>query len=279
MLGQHPDMYGLPELHLFTGETLNDLHTLYKIAGPRRQDGLVRVVAELYMKKQTQQTVFLAKQWMKKNGTMTTAEVFQEIMNAVAPRIVVEKSVTTIWRIAHLERLKRYFPDARYLHLSRHPRGQSASMIEVLEREPNLKKDLLDESVHPPVVDPQLFWLRIHTTILDFLKEIPAANQYHVRGEDVVVDPDTTLEEIATWLGVRTDAEAIEAMKHPETSPYSTLGPPNAPFGADPKFLQDPALRPARASQRSLDGPLAWRDDVPGFCNAVKEVATALGYE
>lgn len=279
MLGQHPDMYGLPELHLFTGETLNDLHTLYKIAGPRRQDGLVRVVAELYMKKQTQQTVFLAKQWMKKNGTMTTAEVFEKIMNTVAPRIVVEKSVTTIWRIAHLERLKRYFPDARYLHLSRHPRGQSASMIEVLEREPNLKKDFLDESVHPPVVDPQLFWLRIHTTILDFLKKIPAANQYHVRGEDVVVDPDTSLEEIATWLGVRTDAEAIEAMKHPETSPYSTLGPPNAPFGADPKFLQDPALRPARASKRSLDGPLAWRDDVPGFCNAVKEVATALGYE
>lgn len=279
MLGQHPDMYGLPELHLFAGETLNDLFTLYKIAGPRRQDGLMRVVAELYMKKQTQQAVFLAKQWMKKNAEMTTADVFQKIMDTVAPRIVVEKSVTTVWRSTHLERVKRYFPDARYLHLSRHPRGQSSSMIEVLEREPYLKKDFLDKSVHPPIIDPQLFWLRIHTTILDFLEDIPEENQYHARGEEVVVDPGTKLAEICEWLGIRTDQAAIEAMKHPEESPYSKLGPPNAPFGSDPKFLQSPGLRPARASKQSLAGPLSWRDDIPGFTDDVKAVAESLGYD
>jgi hypothetical protein len=279
MLGQHPDMYGLPELHLFAGDTLYDLYTLYKIAGARRQDGLMRVVAELYMKKQTKQTVFLAQQWMKKNAEMSTAEVFQKIMDTLAPRIAVEKSVTTVWRARHLERVKKSFPDARYLHLSRHPRAQSASMIEVLEREPYLKKDFLDHSIHPPVVDPQFFWLRIHSTILDYLEGIPADNQYHVRGEDVIVDPDAKLAEIAGWLGIRTDAAAIEAMKHPEASPYSRLGPPNAPFGSDPKFLQSPELRPGRASKQSLEGSLAWRDDIEGFSDEVRSVAMALGYE
>ena len=49
-----------------------------------------------------------------------------------------------------------------------------------------------------------------------------------VRGEDLLGEPDTYLRKIAEWLGLRTDEEAIEAMKHPEQSPYACIGPENA---------------------------------------------------
>ena len=66
-------------------------------------------------------------------------------------------------------------------------------------------------------------------------------------------------------------------MKHPERSPLSTVGPPNAPCGSDPKFLQKPELRPARVKPQSLDGPLSWRDDV-GFSEEVRALAHEFGY-
>ena len=79
---------------------------------------------------------------------------------------------------------------------------------------------------------------------------------------------------------VRTDGAAIEAMKHPERSPYAFLGPPRARYGADAYFLQDPILRPARAGEHmSLEGPLEWRSDQAGFCEEVKVLARNFGYE
>ena len=33
MVGQHPQLYGLPEVHLFTTETVGELFYFYKLAG------------------------------------------------------------------------------------------------------------------------------------------------------------------------------------------------------------------------------------------------------
>lgn len=279
MLGQHPEAYGLPELHLFVGDTVRDLFVLYKVAGPRRQDGLLRVIAELFLKGQNPKSVQLAKQWLITHTDTPTAEVFQKIIDKAAPKRVVEKSVTTVWRPNHLERLGKNFPGARFIHLTRHPRAQGQSMIEVVEKDRAIRKEVMDFSVAPPVVDPQVLWYRIHSQIVDFLADVPPEQQLRVRGEDVLVEPDQELRRIADWLGLRTDDEAIEEMKHPERSPYSKLGPPNAPFGSDPKFIKEPALRPARARTESLEGPLAWREDGAGFADNVKELAARLGYQ
>jgi hypothetical protein len=279
MLGQHPQTYGLPELHLFVGDTVRDLFVLYKVAGPRRQDGLLRAIAELFMQKQTAKTVQLAKQWLLTHLDTPTSEVFEKIITKAAPRRVVEKSVTTVWRPNHLQRLGEHFPNAYFIHLTRHPRAQSESMIEVVKTDRAVRKEVLDYSVAPPVVDPQVLWYKIHLNIVDFLSKVPPPQQLRVRGEDVLVDPDKELPKIAEWLGLRTDKEAVEHMKHPEASPFSKLGPPNAPFGSDPKFIKEPALRPARAKAQSLEGALGWREDGQGFADNVKELARLFGYE
>ncbi|MCB1700662.1 MAG: sulfotransferase [Halioglobus sp.] len=279
MLGQHPQMYGLPEVHLFVADTVGELFFYYKITGPRRSHGLLRTIAEVYMKTQNKKTIDLAKAWLIKNKNMPTAEVFHKIVSKIDPKIIVEKSVTTVWKPANLQRVEKVIPNARYIHLTRHPRGQCESMMEALETESGLTPQMQDHSTTPPTTDPQILWYNINSNIVDFLKDIPKERHMRIRGEDVLQNPDKHLREMSEWLGLRTDDEAIDEMKHPERSPFSKLGPPNAPFGNDPKFIKDPALRPARAKSQSLEGSLSWRDDIPGFTDEVKAMAKSFGYE
>jgi hypothetical protein len=93
------------------------------------------------------------------------------------------------------------------------------------------------------------------------------------------MNPDLYLAEVVEWLGLRTDEQAIEEMKHPERSPFASVGPINAPFGNDGKFLHDPRLRPLRPGKEpSLEGPLAWREDGKGFSPEVMQLAAEFGY-
>jgi len=80
-------------------------------------------------------------------------------------------------------------------------------------------------------------------------------------------------------MGLSSDAEAIEQMKHPERSPYAQLGPPGARFGNDRFFLENPVLHPERAEPQSLDGPLPWREDGREFLPEVKALAREFRYE
>jgi hypothetical protein len=278
MLGQHPQMYGLPEVHLFAAETIGELFHFYRIAGRRRQHGLLRVIAELYMGQQTVQTIELARLWLWRHMDVETGSLFKRLIARVAPRIIVEKSVSTIWRPENLERLGKTFPNARFIHLTRHPRPQCESMLEAAKHERPLARQMLDDSTEPPTIDPQILWYKHNSNIMRFLAAVPVERRLHVRGEDLLHDPDTSLRQIAAWLGLQTDAAAIEAMKHPERSPFAVVGPINALFGNDPKFLKDPVLRLSRAQPQSLQGPLSWRGDVDGFLPEVTELAMEFAY-
>ena len=115
--------------------------------------------------------------------------------------------------------------------------------------------------------------------IVTFLDRLPEGQKTRVRGEDLLSEPDPYLREIAEWLGLRTDEEAIEAMRHPEQSPYACFGPVNAPFGNNRGFLKEPALRRnPPAKKPKLEGALSWQDDARGLPTEVKELAREFGY-
>ena len=100
-----------------------------------------------------------------------------------------------------------------------------------------------------------------------------------VRGEALLTDPDKHLPVIAEWLGLRTDREAVEAMKHPERSPFAGFGPINAGGGGDGGFFRNPVLRPFRDDPSiTLEGPVPWRKDGKGFTPEVVQLASEFGY-
>jgi sulfotransferase family protein len=297
MIGQHPQTYGLPELELFAAETMAEWWGLCAKATFPRVHGSLRAVAEIFFGEQTEETVKLARGWLRRRSHVTTGYFLELLADQVRPRILVEKSTSNVYRHKFMGRAYNMFPGARFIHLVRHPHGHGKSVMKFLaerEKQGSVPPDhwmhrLAAFSTPAPRdgingdrdrhADPQRAWHALHTNICRFLQSVPPAQQLRVRGEDVLSDPDTKLGEIAGWLGLRTDEEAIEEMKHPERSPYACFGPRGARYGNDRFFLEDPVLRPARVELHSLDTSPSWRTDGPGFLPEVKRLAREFGYE
>jgi hypothetical protein len=279
MLGQHPGMYGLPEVNLFVAETMAERQGL--LARPRwGEHGLWRTIAQLFGKEQTFQTILLARRWLDIRAECSCVSVFRELAVKLSPRILVDKSPRSIVRCEYLQRIQRAFPNTRYIHLLRHPRSFGESILRLGGKRVAEWMDAVDYSTEPPTPDVQKSWYTLHMNIITFLAGVPAKQQKRIRGEDFLAKPDAYLREIAKWLSLSAEREAIEAMKHPEQSPYACFGPPNARFGSDPGFLEAPALRPASPDKElTLEGPLSWRQDEREFSPEVKELAREFGYK
>jgi hypothetical protein len=292
MLGQHPDLYGFPETQLFTTETIAEKIKIDPQAPDRIRNGLLRVVAQLYFGEQTESSVTLARAWLRRRAHLTTGYVFELLARRVYPLTPVEKSPDYVYDINSFRRAFNFFPNARFIHLLRHPRGYCESNLRYYQglREPPPPWMLCGKEISgvsgsdgkdrgdPTFLDPQRGWFLHNIRIRKFLESVPQAQKVCVRGEDLLCDPDRGLSRIANWLGVPADPEAIEGMKHPERSDYAFIGPRNARYGNSPSFLDNPTLRPEMAKSHSLDGSLPWRPDNCGFLPPVRELAAEYGY-
>lgn len=96
-------------------------------------------------------------------------------------------------------------------------------------------------------------------------------------GESFLENPAAHLPDLCQWLGIASDEQALNEMLHPERSPFASLGPRNAPFGTDPSFIRNPALRKFAPKPTSLEGPVAMPGD-PLFSDELKQYARELGY-
>jgi len=288
MLGQHPALYGLPEVNLFAADTYGGLVATVYNARPGFRHGLLRAVAQLGLGEQSVANVDAASSWLEENRNITTTEIFSDLAAWAAPRRLVDKSPLYTYSAESLARIETGCPDALYLHLTRHPRATCESVyrlrIEIRERLgrriPALRgsaKPLMDERI-AELEDPESLWLKPHEHIMNFLEGIAPERQRRIRGEVFMTDPDRHLGPICEWLGVSSDRQAIAAMKHPETSPYARFGPVNALFGNDPSFLESPELRPYTARELSLEGPLEHGEGAV-LNGAIAQRARQLGYE
>jgi hypothetical protein len=282
MLGQHPQMYGFPELNLNLADTLGEWWQ--KLADRRftrvHTTGLLRSVAQLYFGAQTEETIGEATQWIQQRLSWSTADVLRALMERIAPRIPVEKSPLLATQPAAMQRLLRSFPNAHFIHLVRHPRSTCKSLLnpEIAGGQLNLSARCRDYSTNPPTVDPQMLWYDAHREITAFMDRVPTAQRMLVLGEEFLSQPEAYLRDIAGWLGLRTDPAAIDEMMHPERSPYAHFGPRSAALGNDPGFLQRPEFRPFRRTAESLDEALPWRPDGCGFLLEVRALAREFGY-
>ena len=306
MLGQHPQMFGLPETHLFVDETMEQWWARAAQETYQMAHGLLRSVAQVCFGQQTEESVRLATAWLRRRSPHTSGMVFEELAREVHPLILVDKSPSMVYGIETMRRAHQFFPEARFIHLVRHPRGYCESVLRYLdilmrpEYQPRGRKTEIGEapawithlasfprsSIHHHTyaesaaeLDPQGGWYVLNMNVLTFLKSISKSHWITVRGEDLLAEPQEGLRWIAEWLGLRADIEAVEQMTHPEQSPFARFGPPGARLGNDILFLERPALRRTRAREQSLEGPLSWRPDGGSFLPDVVELSRYLGYQ
>jgi hypothetical protein len=128
------------------------------------------------------------------------------------------------------------------------------------------------------VLDPQRAWYLRHSTVRAFTLTLPAERTRLVRAEALLGSPARELRRLCKWLGVSATDQAVAEMMHPERSPFATLGPAGARFGADPKFLDSPKLRLSRNKTLPLDGPVPWLDGRETLSPEVVKLAKEFGY-
>jgi hypothetical protein len=281
MIGQHPQTFGLPELNLFNVEMVKDLWRRVSddIGGDsNRRHGLLRSVAEIYAGEQTSAAITMAEHWAAAREDEETGEVYRELVAKLDPLVTVEKSPAYTVSMKRLCRIFKTFPDARFIHLVRHPIPQCKSVMNLNDGIFALFVNAFDFEEDRAIVDPQIAWHDLNINILNFLEMVPRDQHMRILGEKFMEHPRESLAAICRWLGIRNDEDAIEEMMHPERSPFACFGPVNALFGNDPNFLRGPTFRQHTPKIPPLDGALAWRDDGKRLRPEVVALAREFGY-
>jgi hypothetical protein len=254
LLGCHPQLYAFPELLLSSFDTVDEWLTQDTPGSSfyqARTSGLVRAFAELRFGGQTEAGVAATWRHLESLRGQPVRVLLDELLAAVAPAIGVEKSPDAAVVPGALWRLRRWYPKARFIHLLRHPVATCESQVRHWAGGEEWWRGDPERWVPFGLISDR-------RRIMAFLSGLPADRWRSVRGEDVVDDPAATLRPVLAWLRLRTDAASLDALRHPERSPYARVGPTGATGGNDPSFQASPTLRPARRSA-SLSLPPGWR--------------------
>lgn len=282
MLGQHPETYGLPELNIFLHQKLSDIWQAGRGGNAfdsRLRHGLLRAIAQVYFGDQNDEAIEGAERWCFARQDRLCKDIINELRAKIAPFHIVEKSPGYTFRIEHMRTIYESCPDAKFLFLTRHPIKQCESTMALSDGTfPKVANSIVYEN-GKAILEPQVAWHDLNLNILEFLETyVPQDQQLRVRGEEILANPVDELQKICRWAGIRDDAEAIDAMMHPETSPFACFGPISSLFGNDPNFLRNPSFRPHVPKVPPLDAKLSWRDDGQGLYPQVIELAKEFGY-
>jgi Sulfotransferase family len=290
MLAQHPRLYGLMETQLFARDTLS---TWWEDFGTNAHShGLLRSVAAMVFGEQTPKAVNGAKRWLWKRVEHRTASIFEELTGVIFPLIPIDNSPIITFRAEHMERVLESFPEARFLHLTRHPVAYGQSLLRFFQasashRPPNQTAALLrnSESIffglndsESSTLDPQDPWYIRHSGIVSFTSRLSAAQHMRIRVEDLAVESADTLRAIAAWMGVCGEYSSVDKMMHPERWPFAAIGPWNARLGGDQEFLRSPTVPADSGDGYTVEGPVPWREDAAEFKEEVRRLAREFGY-
>jgi hypothetical protein len=276
MLGQHPSLYGFPELRLFRAVTVGGLlvEPAFGQGMPARERaaGLVRALAQLHEGEQSREAVDRAFRWLEDRAEWRVASILEHLLELISPLVGVEKSPETSSSDAAMRRMSEAFPGARYVHLVRHPCSTVTSMVDAW-------RGLSYWNVPQEMAARYCLevWYRQHRRIAAFGAGISPERFLRVRAEDVVNRPYEVLPTICRWLAVDASEESIRQMTAPERSCYAAPGPPNAFGGYDPKFLERPQLH-SLPHPSSLAPPAGSTCDRSLYLAAV-EYARRFGYD
>jgi Sulfotransferase family len=247
VLAGHPEIYGFPELLIFSARTIGDILSAKvwsKASGRRlnvRLSGVCRTIAELHEGSQEQDAVERALRWLAERHNWPSTRFFDHLLCLIGPRIPVEKSPDTVMRDENLADCLEAYPNAKYIHLTRHPVTAQQSIMEQLAR--------FDPSMSFPtrVASAASVWYLSHLRIARALQHLPRDRWLRLRGEDLLTEPRACLPVILDWLDLTYDQGVIDGMLRTERWSYAGTGPPGWLYGGDHKFMMSPELRPVPA--------------------------------
>ena len=277
MIGNHPEMIGLPETNLFRDATLGALFQRFeKGANRQRRGGLLRTIAHFHDGAQTEETITKASRFLEAHLDWTYRDIADYLVKITAPRGIVEKSISTCREPETLARVRECWPNALFLHITRHPEAIVKSMhSRIAGAIENGKGRRLQRMLGDHTLDE--YYIGYSTTILEFMATLPAGTSMNLRGEDYLTDARSYNRDICTWAGLRNDDEAVEAMMHPENNPFAHVGPESAKGGMSSTFLKSPFY----SGEPVPVNPMSFQADDPDLTDVQRStvlLGNRLGY-
>lgn len=275
-LGQHPQLYALPELRLFMADTVGELLNIFELSQGPQIDGLLRAVAQIEFGAQNDAGIDAARDWLKKHAELSVGGLLQELARRVAPARLVIPDAESPLRPMDLRRLQRHASGAQVVHLLRHPWTQGILLSTWARERLFVPSDYKDHGWKPLIIDPQIPWLRANQNIE---RAFPAPLQ-RLSIETLDIDPLAVRTALCRALGLQTSDATLNAMAQPQQWLFHGLGPRNAPYGLEPDAFEPYSEADLKlAAQACFDLPLPWRPDSDGFAPEVIDLARSYGMD
>ncbi len=226
MLAGHSGLFSPQELYLAPFRTMRDYDDF--LQGTVLNMGLVGTIAEVISRTGSWN---LYRQWVREEKP--TAEIYEFFRERIGGRILVDKSPLFFPPLAVLRRLARHYPNARFIHLIRHPISCIGSYIQ--ERFQGIFKETA-------TVDPydaaEWCWTRVNEGIATFASEIPANRMVQVYFEDLAEDPERVMRRLCPALGLPYEPAVLEPYSgHRMVAGGFQIGDPN--FTRHKKIVAD----------------------------------------
>jgi len=247
MIGQHPQLHAFPELQIFIDETMEEMITRNQERFRRLASaGAIRSIAQVHEQQQTDESCTRAWLWIQKHRHWTSREFFNYLLGKIDPLIGIEKTPVNTWKLSRLQRILRWYPNAKFLHLTRSVNSNAKSLTEFIKEQDKLLKRKPSNELTGRALSreyPASVWHICHRNIMTIRPLIKQGNYIRVKGEDLLNQPKTILTLLCNWLNIDHNDTAIEAMLRPHESPYAFVGPRIAVGGNDGKFMRNPVFR------------------------------------
>jgi len=241
MLAGHPGLFAAPELQLLGFETLRERREAYQGAHALWLEGGIRALMEVHHCDDDGAKRIMSD--FEARG-LTTREFYRYLQEAIAGRMLVDKSPSYAMDPHALARAERDFADPVYIHLVRHPYAMVTS-FEGYHMEQVL---YLREHRYSPRQLGELVWLVSHRNIVDFLADIPQRRQHMIRYEELVTRPHLVMQEMCARLGIPFDEGLLRPYENLDRKMTDGLKPDSTPMG-DTHLFQYQSISPRAAAR------------------------------
>ncbi len=204
ILGGHSQLFAPPELELLSFETLRERKKTFCGQYSFWLEGTIRAVMQA-RGCNAHEAIQIMEDCERQN--LTTQEFYHLLQQWIGDKIVVDKTPCYALNPAALERAEKYFDNARYIHLLRHP----CAMVRSWERAKTDQVIYWKPQEFSGRELAEMVWLICNQNILEFLKQVPSHRKCTVKFEELVKHPKIVAQALCQYL----DLEFEEQMLRP----------------------------------------------------------------
>ncbi len=272
ILNAHPQFFAPQGLFLLEYTNLRERKESLQKQPLFLEGGLLSTIEHLWQVDEVEAQK-IVDEWFKKG--LPIQKVYQKIQEKCSPRILVERGTRYGLNIHVLQRAERMFQNVKYIHLVRHPYSVLRSGGSLLKKTIMLQSVLSDEDMGN--IDKSLHdlidwtWATTHTNALRFFEQIERNRWHRVKYEELVGQPQETLEGICEFLDVPFDESLLSPYDNPENVKLHNMG--KGIVARDPKLMKKSKIESSGADN--------WKKYVPTWpvSPPTEYIASQLGYE